>query len=1235
MKALSVSKTRVLSSSCLRVRSRTALPVLLVLVSLLLAAGVSADTPPVGCIKGRVTDAATGSPVAGRVDLSGPSLNAVEVTGDYRICNVWAGDYWVIASSPGYLSRTHNGDDTCGHDCTGRIINRQLLTVGVGDEKVVDFTLSRGAGVRGRITNHAGEPLAAEVSGYRLTDTGTISLPAVSTDSTGHYEFPQELWGGSGYKLVVRSDRYLPAMTGLPSCTFCNPWDDGETIELTRGASRTVDFQLEDRFGIVTGRVIDRSSRQPIAGAEVVSPGMPAASTTTDAGGRYALEVERKPFRIYASAYDYAQQIHPCRYRCDLFEVPEMSLGADSTAVVDFELSTLDLWHVTPSWSRPEGGDIATLVGRGLARVVELRMDGKPIPLRTARENFVEFRLPSHPEGTVTLTVVDSAGATYDLVDGLTYWKGAMPRRIRDLEPTLSLVGNESPRDLVTLKDALYFNAGGGSIWRSDGTAEGSWSVEGATAESLVAFKDQIYFVWDYHLHRSDGTEWGSELVRTAEGYPLKSPAYLHVAAGRLYFRALDHQDQSWIWIVDESGELRKLQRVFDGESLMHIGVLGTRLLFGADFSQGHTIWIGDGSPEGTKPLVKGGHPSEFTEVGGKSYFVVTTIYGRNLMVTDGTPAGTKFVIKLEPGYAASSYLTAFRGRLYFQTSHSKGTGVWSTDGTEAGTRFEFPGRGRMLVLGSYLYFLTDTQLRRTNGSEVSSFREVDYGELLSVAGNRIWYEEHNPNRPCETSSPGCTALWVSNGTVSGTIRMEGLVRYGGAAPVDLKNGACFPAIGPSTGAALWCVDAGSTQPRFVMTFAEGKWFRSSDPQLFPMPSGRLYLSATTSETGRELWASDLTEPGTILLKDINPGARDGANGPVLEIGGGRAIFIGSNEEGDAELWVTEGSPETTRPLMEQRPGPVHGVIQLLFTIGGRAYFLEQPQWDEPSALWSTDGTVAGTRRALTPAPQSPLVWGSSVVFPGNSQHDECVICQWNPETDEVRELWRPQEVRAYDPRVERLEESGGSLFVHLNGVGWGSVYLLDEDEHSIPISDTRVDQIVSAGASHLLLSQSLIPPHDRLWIRRHDGSPITLDETIIAEEGAGVAVIAGERVFIFVSRNNGSSRDLWVVDDAGLRHVASLAGWAGYAAGTPDGIIFFSYAHHGDREIWQSDGTAEGTRRAWDVNPAGSSNPTQLRVIGRHLVFVAGSPEDDLEPWVVRYKPDERQRGVRRRGGK
>ena len=66
----------------------------------------------------------------------------------------------------------------------------------------------------------------------------------------------------------------------------------------------------------------------------------------------------------------------------------------------------------------------------------------------------------------------------------------------------------------------------------------------------------------------------------------------------------------------------------------------------------------------------------------------------------------------------------------------------------------------------------------------------------------------------------------------------------------------------------------------------------SREPFFVGVVGQTLFFSAVDGASGRELWKSDGTEAGTVLVKDINPGSA-GSIGPRRAIwGGGRHAVL-------------------------------------------------------------------------------------------------------------------------------------------------------------------------------------------------------------------------------------------------------------------------------------------------------------------------------------------------------
>ncbi|MEZ5484359.1 MAG: hypothetical protein R3F01_04240 [Lysobacteraceae bacterium] len=96
--------------------------------------------------------------------------------------------------------------------------------------------------------------------------------------------------------------------------------------------------------------------------------------------------------------------------------------------------------------------------------------------------------------------------------------------------------------------------------------------------------------------------------------------------------------------------------------------------------------------------------------------------------------------------------------------------------------------------------------------------------------------------------------------------------------------------------------------------------------------------------------------------------------------------------------------------------------------------------------------------------------------------------------------------------------------------------------------------------------------------------------------------------------RYNGESVSMVVNIDGAGRSSTPL-----HYAVLGDRILFAADDGLNGRELWETDGTAQGTRLLRDIVPgAGSSQPEQLRRVGNRVIFSARTPFDGRELWVT-----------------
>jgi ELWxxDGT repeat protein len=137
-----------------------------------------------------------------------------------------------------------------------------------------------------------------------------------------------------------------------------------------------------------------------------------------------------------------------------------------------------------------------------------------------------------------------------------------------------------------------------------------------------------------------------------------------------------------------------------------------------------------------------------------------------------------------------------------------------------------------------------------------------------------------------------------------------------------------------------------------------------------------LFFLANDGAQGLELWKSDGTTPGTVLVRDIRAGP-SGSDAEGLVDLGGILYFVANDGSSGRELWRSDGTTPGTYRVADIRPGPGSGFGRYygaLRPAAGRLYFAAHNLQTglEP---WQSDGTEAGTAMVgdVAPGPSSSI----------------------------------------------------------------------------------------------------------------------------------------------------------------------------------------------------------------------------------------------------------------------
>jgi ELWxxDGT repeat protein len=416
----------------------------------------------------------------------------------------------------------------------------------------------------------------------------------------------------------------------------------------------------------------------------------------------------------------------------------------------------------------------------------------------------------------------------------------------------------------------------------------------------------------------------------------------------------------------------------------------------------------------------------------------------------------------------------------------------------------------------------------------------------------------------------------------------------------------------------------------------------ASHPRDFAQVGTMRFFVASDSLHGGELWKTDGTPEGTVLVVDTNPGVMNGGLGE-LTAAHGVLYFVVRDVFNLGRLWRSDGTAGGSGPVFTDPS--FQPAVEELEAVNGTLYFTASIDGGRSTHLWTSNGTREGTRiLEASPAFRAPQalrgVSGKLLFTAEDGVHGRE---PWTSDgTPAGTVLLKDLVLGAVSSAPWSFVDAGSGFYFVSGGALWKSD---GTPAGTVPLTNVLGSTPVVPGGPSLRGPGWLAVSRGTLFFSADDGS--TGDElwksdgtpagTVPVKDlhpsgGSGPSFLCDVNgVLLFQAAHPDTGREVWKSDGTAAGTVRltdiqpgggteSVRGWFAVAGSR---AYFFAESGGGRRALWTSDGTEAGTRELRSLTPSSAGLGEALGLADGSLLFGASDGVHGIEPWRTDGTPE------------